>query len=81
MREQAGQTIGCEEALRYLFAYLDHQLGRVKQRELEQHLEVCRACFSKAEFERRLKVHLRAAGRSSVQVSFCNRIQTLLKHL
>lgn len=72
------KTIGCEEALKHLLAYLDRELGSAKRRELEQHLEICRTCFSRAEFEKQLKTQLQEAGRESVSASFEKRIKTLL---
>jgi hypothetical protein len=72
------KTIGCEEALKHLLAFLDQELGEVKHREVEHHLEICRTCFSRAEFEKLLKTRLREAGRGTVRASFEKRIKTLL---
>jgi anti-sigma factor (TIGR02949 family) len=49
--------IDCEEALRRLFEYLDAELLDESQREMEQHLERCRSCFSRVEFEKELKAY------------------------
>lgn len=51
--------ITCEEALRELYAFLDDELDGHTHRVIEHHLRVCRACYSRAEFERRLKERLR----------------------
>jgi anti-sigma factor (TIGR02949 family) len=72
------KTIGCEEALKHLLAYLDQELGSAKRRELEQHIEICRSCFSRAEFEKLLKSQLREAGRGTVSAEFGKKIKTLL---
>jgi anti-sigma factor (TIGR02949 family) len=58
------KEIGCEEALRHLFEYLDRELDATRHAEMEHHLHACRACFSRAEFEKRLKARLGALGRS-----------------
>lgn len=76
-----GKTIGCEEALSRLFAYLDQRLGASRRREIEHHLEICRTCFSKAEFEKRLKAHFRTVGRNPLRASFEHRMKTLLNRL
>lgn len=81
MRQTKTKLMGCEEVLRQLFTYLDNQLGRLKHREIERHLEACRSCFSRAEFERRLRDHLRAVGQSPVPPSLERRVKTLLKRL
>jgi mycothiol system anti-sigma-R factor len=49
------RVIDCEEALQRLFEYLDAELQGEPHREMEQHLERCRGCFSRVEFEKRLK--------------------------
>lgn len=51
--------IGCEEALRRLADYLDRELAPEEAEDVERHLETCRSCYSRAEFERRLKDRLR----------------------
>lgn len=71
------KTIGCEEALKHLLAYLDQEIGAVTHREVERHLKICRTCFSRAEFEQSLKTRLREAGRGTVRASFEKRIKTL----
>lgn len=71
------KTIGCEEALKHLLAYLDQEVGAVRHREVEHHLELCRICFSRAEFERSLKIRLREVGGGTMRASFEKRIKTL----
>jgi anti-sigma factor (TIGR02949 family) len=72
------KTIGCEEALKHLLIYLDQELGSAKRREVEHHLDICRSCFSRAEFEKMLKARLREVGQESVSASFEKRIKVLL---
>jgi anti-sigma factor (TIGR02949 family) len=71
------KTIGCEEALKHLLAYLDQEVGAGTQREMEHHLKICRACFSRAEFEQSLKTRLREVGRGTMRTSFEKRIKDL----
>lgn len=73
------KRIDCEEALRHLFAYLDRQLSAGKRQEVEHHLSICRGCFSRAEFEKRLKERLREVGRELVRPGFEKRIKALIK--
>ena len=73
------KTIGCEEALTHLLEYVDRELGTVKHREVEHHLDICRSCFSRAEFEQRLKAKLREAGRETAGESCGERIKLLLR--
>lgn len=72
------KDIGCEEALRRLFDYLDRELDATHHAEMEQHLRTCRACFSRAEFERRLKRKLAESGTETPSSDFEQRIRKLL---
>lgn len=73
------RTMRCEEALRLLATYLDGELGRVEREELEDHLDTCRSCWSRAEFERRLKGRLGELRRGDVAPGFERRIRTLIR--
>lgn len=72
------RKIDCEEALRRLFDYLDAELHEESQREMEQHLERCRSCFSRVEFERRLKAHTAELRHEPVSPAFERRIRMLI---
>lgn len=67
----------CEEALKNLFLYLDQDLNPVKRQQMEQHLVACRSCYSRAEFERKLKEKLADLGRGQVSEPFQQRINAL----
>lgn len=71
-------TIDCEEALRRLFDYLDAELAAEQRREMDHHLERCRSCFSRMEFERRLKAHMADLGTSEVPPALQQRVRTLI---
>jgi anti-sigma factor (TIGR02949 family) len=73
------KEIGCEEALRHLFEYLDRELDGARHAEMEQHLHTCRACYSRAEFERHLKGKLGAVGKEPALPEFELRIKNLLR--
>lgn len=66
--------IDCEEALRRLAEYLDGEEDGVARAELQQHLETCRSCYSRAEFERGLRSRLRELGHAPVDPTFEDRI-------
>jgi mycothiol system anti-sigma-R factor len=44
--------IPCEEASARLFEYLDGELDGVSEEEVRRHLEVCKACYPRAQFEK-----------------------------
>ena len=72
------RLIKCEEALARLLDYLDRELDPHRHTEMEQHLKVCRACYSRAEFEKRLKTRLAEVGTEKPLEEFESRIRTLL---
>ena len=74
-------TIDCEEAVRRLAEYLDHALEDVSEAEVERHLETCRSCYSRAEFERALRGRLRDLRQEPVDPAFESRICKLTKNL
>jgi anti-sigma factor (TIGR02949 family) len=74
------EEIGCEEALRRLATYLDRELGEDASSDVERHLEKCRSCFSRAEFERRLKERIRRELQiADVPEAYERRIRSLLR--
>jgi len=72
------KPITCDEALRLLAEFLDGELHFDTREGLTQHLEVCRSCFSRAEFERRLKAEINRLGREEITPGFEARVRRLL---
>lgn len=44
--------VDCDNVLEQLFEYLDGELGDPQSQEIQAHLEVCKRCYPRAEFER-----------------------------
>ena len=72
------RDLTCEEDLSFLAAYLDSELESAAETDVESHLARCRSCYSRADFERRLKGRLASLGRSGVRPEFTERIQRLM---
>jgi mycothiol system anti-sigma-R factor len=47
--------IDCREAVRRMWAYLDHELAAKPVSEFEAHLETCQRCCGELEFSRHLR--------------------------
>lgn len=73
----AERELTCEEALSFLAAYLDGELDGAGGGDVERHLSRCRSCYSRAEFERRLKARLASLSQSGVSPEFAERIRRL----
>ena len=68
----------CDEALRLLAVFLDGELDGGPHDAVEHHLEVCRACYSRAEFERRLKAEIGELRHEEVSSGFEARVRGIL---
>ncbi len=75
------QAIDCEEALKRLFEYIDHELNGHRHEEMEDHLSRCRSCYSRMEFETRLQRHLKSAARQTAPGELQNKIKNLIRKL
>ena len=63
--KKSGACVGidiysCEEAIKRLNEYLDHQLTDEERVVVMRHLEICKPCFSRFTFEQNLIVSVRA---------------------
>lgn len=78
MSDHEIETIeSCEDALRVLAEYLDGELATATQAGLERHLAICRSCYSRAEFEKRLKARMVERG-TDVPDRLRDRMQTMI---
>ena len=69
----------CEEVLEQLFAFLDEDLDLKRSARIEQHLQRCRDCFSRAEFEKRLRQRVRETGTAQAPERLRLRVRGLLE--
>jgi anti-sigma factor (TIGR02949 family) len=71
--------IGCEQALKRLLEFVDHELSDSEHDSVEQHLRVCRNCCSRMEFESRLKERVSALSTADVSSGIRDRVRNLIK--
>jgi predicted anti-sigma-YlaC factor YlaD len=71
-------TLDCAAALRLLAAYVDGELAQLDERSVQEHLQRCHSCYSRADFERGLKARLAELSHSKVKPALESRIRTLL---
>ena len=74
------RTVDCEQVVRLLLAYLDGEVSDNERGDVDRHLALCRSCFSRAEFERRLRSHLVELRQGAVPTEFEQRIRLLMSH-
>ncbi len=57
--------INCKEAVSRLWVSLDRNLGKAQERELEDHLGLCRHCCGELEFAKQMRDLLKRPGRTT----------------
>lgn len=70
--------IRCEEVIAHLLTYLDGELDDAKRAQIDRHLEECRGCFSRAEFERELRKKVERIGEAKAPAVLKKRIKSLI---
>lgn len=70
--------IRCEEVIAHLLSYLDGELDADKRAQIDRHLDECRSCFSRAEFERALRARVAQVGEVKAPASLQARIKALI---
>lgn len=74
--------IDCVEAIGYLYAYLDGELGdKDSQKKFEHHLEHCKSCYSRAELEKAINKRLSTMKQGTAPESLQKRLRDLLDKL
>ena len=71
--------IGCEQALKRLLEFIDRELSDGERDSVDRHLRTCRSCFSRMEFESRLKQRLSALSTEDVPSTSRDRVRDLIK--
>jgi anti-sigma factor (TIGR02949 family) len=72
------REIRCEDVIEKLLEYLDRELDATEERDFARHLETCRGCFTRAEFERRLRAKVRETGAVKAPHSLRRRIRAMV---
>jgi anti-sigma factor (TIGR02949 family) len=69
----------CEQALKRLLEFIDRELSDSEHDSVERHLRTCRSCFSRMEFESRLKQRLSALPAEDAPSKSRDRIRALIE--
>lgn len=71
--------IDCEEVISRLLEFLDRELDDGTREAIEEHLRHCRGCFTRAEFERRLRRRVAQTGEVEAPESLRRRLRILME--
>jgi len=77
MSKNEPRKIDCDEAIRMVLEYLDNELGTNDHDALEAHIHKCRSCYTRVEFEKRLKTMVKDAPEVSAPDSLKDKIKKL----
>ena len=69
----------CEKVIQTLWQYLDHEIGSADVIDIERHLELCRSCFSRIEFEKVLREQMRIKTHHTCPDKLRKRIESLIE--
>ena len=76
------KEIDCLEAIGQLYAYLDGELdGSVEKTQVEQHLEHCKSCYSRAQLEGAINQRLANFHKDKAPDSLQGRIKSIIDKL
>ena len=72
------KQISCIEAMSKLQAYLDNEIGGPTEEDIDTHLDDCRECFSRAEFEKSLRKKVSEAAVRETPTDLQQRLNALI---
>lgn len=72
------KRLTCEEVVQRLFPYIDKELDDRAKAEVEHHLETCRGCYTRAEFEKKLKAKVAETGEARAPDQLRKRLKGLI---
>lgn len=71
---------GCDNAVEYMYQYIDDELTPSRRARIKQHLRRCNRCPDAFEFERQLKARIREAGRPLPPDHVLKNLRDLIAH-
>lgn len=75
------RPIECEQALKWIFEFIDRELSDEQRAAMDRHLHTCRSCLSRVEFERLLKDKIGALADEEASPQLARRVKRLFRDL
>jgi DNA-directed RNA polymerase subunit N (RpoN/RPB10) len=73
--------IACRDAVERLWSYLDRNIDRSQEEELEQHLGLCRHCCGELEFAKQVRNKLSESADMPLASTARERLQKFVQRL
>lgn len=77
-KDETKDPLECKDVVKKIFEYIDGELDEHTHDDIEHHLEHCRSCFSRAEFEAELKSRVKNAGEEKAPEKLNKRLNNLI---
>ena len=74
------KIISCREAVTRIFELLDGMIKRLQRQKLDKHLDTCRECCNRLEFEKLFKERLMQLSITKTPKRLSRRIEKLIKN-
>lgn len=79
MTHKHTSIISCADVMRELYAFLDGEVDNLSETDIEQHLDRCRECFSRVEFEKKLRKKIQETALIETPPDVMSRMQDIMK--
>lgn len=70
----------CEQVIQNIWDYLDREMCGEDMTEVQKHLDLCRGCFTRIEFEKILREKMRKTTHHCCPDKLKKRIKDLIDH-
>ncbi|MGI9666277.1 MAG: anti-sigma factor family protein [Acidimicrobiia bacterium] len=70
---------GCENAVEYVYQYIDQELTVTRRARISLHLKRCGGCVDAYEFERSLKTKIAESGKSAPPEELFDQLRALIQ--
>ncbi|GMQ92687.1 MAG: hypothetical protein BMS9Abin12_0164 [Acidimicrobiia bacterium] len=70
---------GCENAVEYVYQYLDDEMTYTRKARIKWHLKRCGHCMSAYQFEESLKLRISAGGKSEPPEELFDTLRALIR--
>jgi len=81
MKSDELKEIKCSEALKLIAAYVDRQSEESDARTLEKHLESCKHCFDRVEFEKLFRERMKGLKLDMSSMNLTAKARKMLEDL
>ncbi len=72
--------LDCQDVIEHLFDYIDKEMDGKNLAEMKMHLELCRSCFDRIEFERVMRIQIQEKTNHCCPERLKNKIRKFIEN-